>query len=52
MDLYYKQEIKVGVLVLVAFAATMTFQARSIAAERDQANREAEAKGQVTVVGA
>ena len=36
------------VLLLVAFGATMTVQARRIAAERDRANREAEAAKQVS----
>ncbi len=38
----------VAVLALVVFAVTMTVQAGRIAAERDRANHEAEAKGQVS----
>ncbi|MEM9388038.1 MAG: serine/threonine-protein kinase [Pseudomonadota bacterium] len=37
----------IALLTLVAFAATMTLQAGRIAAERDRANREAQAKGLV-----
>ena len=36
-----------AVLVLVAFAATMAFQARRIATERDRANREREVSDRV-----
>jgi len=37
-----------GLLVLIAFAVTMAVQAGRIATERDRANQEAEAKGQVS----
>ncbi len=37
-----------GLVVLIAFALTMAILAGRIAAERDRANREAEAKGQVS----